>query len=94
MIIKHHNIDVALISETMLNPAVGLKITGYNNYQLDQKNTFRHYRRMAVIIRRNIMHQPVPKLDLLNMSVLGVITNIDGEDLFIYLNPYTAPLGA
>lgn len=75
---------MALISETMLTAADKPKFPGYHVYRQDEFGANRAYRGLMVLVRRSIVHQPLPTLSLASMQVLGVELFVAGAPLRVY----------
>lgn len=85
-------IDVALVSETHLGPADQIKFPGFLAYRMDEQSpsSGRAYRGLAVLIRRQIMHQPLPAQAPCSIYTLGFEINFGGSPLHLYAT-YKSP---
>lgn len=83
--LRQQNVDVMLICETLLQQTAALKISGYIVYRQDEVNLQGHaYRGLAVIVRRNVIHQPIEYVRRDSLYALGIDLNINGRDLRLY----------
>lgn len=82
--------DVVLISETHLKAEDKLKIPHYFTYREDQQSPVgTAYRGLAVIVRRNVLHQQLPKTNLTSCYAMGVELSIGGTPhrIFAFYKP-------
>jgi len=93
-LLREQNIDVALLSETFLSPTDRIKFPGYLIYRKDESEGYRRWRGLAVLVRRKIVHQPIPTTELASIYALGVELHLGGADLRIYATykPPNVPL--
>ncbi|CAH2216064.1 jg619, partial [Pararge aegeria aegeria] len=79
-LLKEQDIDIALINETHLSPRFKLQFPGYFTYRLDDQSPGPTSKRgLAVLVRRRIVHQPIPALQLQSLQALGVELLIAGK---------------
>ncbi|KAJ8724200.1 hypothetical protein PYW07_008180 [Mythimna separata] len=85
LLLKDQKIDVALISETHLGPADKIRFPGYYLYRKDEKSAVGYpYRGLAVLVRRRVVHQPLPSTSPSTLYALGIQVHVAGEDLNIF----------
>ncbi|KOB69997.1 Uncharacterized protein OBRU01_15904 [Operophtera brumata] len=84
-LLREQDIDVALLSETILKATDTVKFPGYISYRQDElSQDGRPFRGLLVLVKRKLVHQPLPTLDLVSMRALGVEVCSDGHPLQIY----------
>lgn len=83
-LLQEQNIDIALISETLLGPGDGLKVANYHSYRQDEHTGQRCYRGLAVLVRRRIIHQPLPRLHTRTLQALGIEILVAGNPIKIF----------
>lgn len=85
LLLQEQNVDIALISETFLGPGDRLKIPGFLIYRKDETSeTGRTIRGLAVLVRRNTIHQPLPLPNLQSIDTLGVELQLGNKHLQLY----------
>lgn len=85
LLLREQNIDVALICETHLRTKMKLRFPGYFIYRRDEISDLHYsYRGLMILVRRNIIHQLLPDLQLQAMQALGVEIPIEGIPHHIY----------
>ncbi|KAJ8724709.1 hypothetical protein PYW07_015667 [Mythimna separata] len=85
LLLKDQKIDVALISETHLGPADKIRFPGYYLYREDEKSAVGYpYRGLAVLVRRRVVHQPLPSTSPSTLYALGIQVHVAGVDLNIF----------
>ncbi|XP_052741505.1 striated muscle-specific serine/threonine-protein kinase-like [Bicyclus anynana] len=88
--LNQRRVDIGLINETHLKPVDKLKVPGYHVYREDHISPNGiAYRGLAVLVRRNVIHQVLPVPQLQTSYALGVEVCIDGQPtrLFAFYKP-------
>lgn len=92
-LLQDQDVDIALISETLLGPADRCNIPGYHVYREDEKSDAgKTYRGLLILIRRRIVHQRLPAQKLQSMYAMGVEVAINGHPIRLYAG-YRPPGG-
>ncbi|KAJ2939362.1 hypothetical protein O0L34_g13456 [Tuta absoluta] len=60
------------------------KFPGYHGYRSDQRLETRTYRGLMILVRRQIVHQPIPPLGLRTLNTLGVQILIGGREIRLF----------
>ncbi|KOB76804.1 putative endonuclease and reverse transcriptase-like protein [Operophtera brumata] len=82
--ISEHNY-VALLNETHLKPTDRPKFPGYYIYRQDDANEDgRVIRGLVVLVKRRVLHQPLPNIQLESLTALGVEISTFGHSLRLY----------
>lgn len=72
-LVAEQNIDLVLLSETHLRSTDSLKFPNYYVYRQDElSDAGRAFRGLAVLVKRRIVHQPIPQMQLQSFYALGV----------------------
>ncbi|VVC96987.1 unnamed protein product [Leptidea sinapis] len=78
-------VDIGQISETHLRPVDKLKVSGYNVYREDHTSPIgTAYRRLAALVRRNVIHQLLPVPQLQTSYALGVEICIERQPTRVF----------
>lgn len=95
-LLAEQKIDVALISETHLKAGDRLKTPGYHAYRKEETSPLGNaYRGLAILVRRGLVHQPLPLLTTLRSSyALGVEICVNGHPtrVFAFYKPPSSRL--
>lgn len=87
--LARHNIDIACITETHLSEVDVLKIPGYQVYRYDRAAQIASGG-VAVLIKKKIIHHPIPNLPQLTLETIGV--KIKLNDLYLtIISAYRQP---
>lgn len=76
--LARHKVDIACISETHLIPAEPLRIPGYKIYRYD-RTAEQASGGAAIIIRKNIEHNPLDLAELHSLEAVAVSVDLNGE---------------
>ncbi|KOB53653.1 putative endonuclease and reverse transcriptase-like protein, partial [Operophtera brumata] len=84
-LLKEQTIDVALLNETLLKPTDRPKFPGYHIYRQDDANEDgRVIRCLVVLVKRRVLHQPLPNIQLESLTALGMEISTFGHSLRLY----------
>lgn len=86
LLLREQYVDVVLLSETHLRGADPLKIPNYLVYRKDElSDSGRAFRGLAVLVRRRLVHQPLPQLaGLQSIYALGVEICVNGNPTRVF----------
>lgn len=94
--LREQNIDVMLISETFLRESEQFNMSNYCTYRKDEKRSDgAAYRGLAVLVKRNVVHQSIPYKEFQSLNVLGILAHVGGRNLRIFAayRPHGFPTG-
>lgn len=85
LFLGEQNIDLMLVPETHLRDGEIYTIPGYHIYRKDERSPEGNaYRRLAVIVKRNIIHQLIPTTQLTSNYALGILISVGGHELRLF----------
>lgn len=83
--LSEHKVDVMLISETHLRSSDKCRLPNYHTYRRDEvTEQGQAYRGLAVLVKRNVVHQPLDEARIESFYALGIVVNAAGEELRVF----------
>ena len=79
-LLRHYEVDVALISETHYHPSHSSSIPGYHTLRLDTVSETAK-RGLLVAVRKSLVFQPLPSYDTQSFQSLGVEIQLASKPL-------------
>lgn len=85
LLIAQQRTDIVLLNETHLKSSDKVKVPGYIIYREDHTSPAgTAYRGLAVLVKRNIVHQPLPAMALQSAHALGVEICINRSPIRVF----------
>lgn len=83
--LREYQVDVMLISETHLTAAMKLTLPGYITHRKDERSPQgTAYRGLAILVKRNVVHQPIDFEEHATIYALGIEVQVAGNVVRLY----------